>query len=209
MAPDAMILVFWRLTFKPASSLSSLTFIKRLFSSCSLNAIIVISSAYLRLLIFLLAVLVPACDSSSLAFHMMHSAYKLNMQGGNIQPCTPSPILNQSVVPCLVLNVASWTTYESLHHNKAVIHEGASVYTMVHKRIHTAAISRLEQVSSCESRKGRLLYIFAFSAFLFWLLTTSFTWMKVILATYPTWNFKGNWKELIKAKCNKFEGLFY
>ena len=33
-----------------------------------------ISSAYLRLLIFLLAVLIPACASSSPAFHMMYSA---------------------------------------------------------------------------------------------------------------------------------------
>ena len=36
------------------------------------------SSAYLRLLIFLLSILIPACGSSSLAFHMMHSAYELN-----------------------------------------------------------------------------------------------------------------------------------
>ena len=33
MGPDAMILVFWILSFKPAFSLSSFTFIKRLFSS--------------------------------------------------------------------------------------------------------------------------------------------------------------------------------
>ena len=46
---DAMILVFWMLTFKPAFSLSSLIFIKRLFSSSSLSAIRVVSSAYLRL----------------------------------------------------------------------------------------------------------------------------------------------------------------
>ena len=44
-----------------------------------------------------------------------HSAYKLNKQGNNIQPCcTPFPILNKSVVPCLVLNVASWPTYRFL-----------------------------------------------------------------------------------------------
>ena len=53
MGPDAMILVFWMLCFKPALSLSSFTFIKRLFSSSSLSAIRVVSSAYLRLLIFL------------------------------------------------------------------------------------------------------------------------------------------------------------
>src|SRR5574339_568413 len=57
------------LSFKPTFSLSSFTFIKRLFSSSSLSAIRVVSSAYLRLLIFLLAILVPACASSILAFH--------------------------------------------------------------------------------------------------------------------------------------------
>ena len=55
MGPDAMILVFWMLSFKPTFLLSSFTFIKRLFSS-SLSAIMVVSSAYLRLLIFLLAI---------------------------------------------------------------------------------------------------------------------------------------------------------
>ena len=48
---------FWMLSFKPAFSLSSFTFIKRLFSSSSLSAIKVVSSAYLRLLIFFLAFL--------------------------------------------------------------------------------------------------------------------------------------------------------
>ena len=63
--------------FKPTFSLSSFTFIRRLFSSSLLSAIMVVSSAYLRLLIFLLAILIPACASSSLAFHMMYSACKL------------------------------------------------------------------------------------------------------------------------------------
>ena len=49
MGPDAMILVFWMLNFKPTFSLSSFTFIKRLFSSSLLSAIKVVSSAYLRL----------------------------------------------------------------------------------------------------------------------------------------------------------------
>jgi len=39
MGPDVMILVFWMLSFKPTFSLSSFTFIKRLFSSSSLSAI--------------------------------------------------------------------------------------------------------------------------------------------------------------------------
>ena len=63
--------------FKPTFSLSSFTFIKRFFSS-SLSAIKVVSSAYLRLLIFLPEILIPAYASSSLAFQMMYSAYKLN-----------------------------------------------------------------------------------------------------------------------------------
>ena len=75
--PDAMILVFWVLSFKPTFSLSYFTFIKRLFSSSSPSAIRVVSSAYLRLLIFLLAILIPVCASSSPAFLMMYSAYKL------------------------------------------------------------------------------------------------------------------------------------
>ena len=50
MGPDAMILVFWMLSFKPTFSLSSFIFIKRLFSSSSLSAVKVVSSAYLRLL---------------------------------------------------------------------------------------------------------------------------------------------------------------
>ena len=64
MGPDAMILVFWMLIFKPTYSLSAFTFIKRFFSS-SLSAIRMVSSAYLRLLIFLVAILIPACASSS------------------------------------------------------------------------------------------------------------------------------------------------
>ena len=115
MGPGAMILVFWMLSLKAAFSLSSFTFIKRLFSSCSLSAIRMVSSAYLRLLIFLLPLLIPACTSSSPAFHTMYSALKLNKQGDNIQPWRISfPILIQSVVPCPILIVASWPAYRFL-----------------------------------------------------------------------------------------------
>ena len=86
MGLDAIILVFWMLSFKPAFSLSSFTFIKRLFSSSSLSAIRVVSYTHLRLLIFSPAILITACASSSLAFCMIYSACKLNKQGDNIQP---------------------------------------------------------------------------------------------------------------------------
>ena len=108
MWPDAMILVFWMSSLKPIFSLYFFTFIKRRFTSSSLFIIRVVSSAYLRWLIFLPAILIPACASSSPAFRMMYFAYKLNKQGDNIQPWrTPFPIWNQSVVPCPVLTVAS------------------------------------------------------------------------------------------------------
>ena len=47
-------------------SLSSFTFFKRLFSSSSPFFIRVVSSVYLRLLIFLPTILIPACASSSI-----------------------------------------------------------------------------------------------------------------------------------------------
>ena len=53
MGLDDMILILWVLSFKPTFSLFSFTLIKRLFSS-SLSAIQVVSSVYLRILIFLL-----------------------------------------------------------------------------------------------------------------------------------------------------------
>ena len=121
MGPDAMIFVFWMLSFKPTFSLSSLTFIKRLFSPSSLSAIRVVSSAYLRLLRFLPTVLILACASSSPAFRTMYSVYKLSKQGDSmyyhISRSTlmySFPIWNQSVVPCQVLTVASWSAYRFL-----------------------------------------------------------------------------------------------
>ena len=85
------------LHFKPAFSLSSFTLIKRLFSSSSISAI---RSAYLRLLIFLPEILIPAWNPSSLASQMMYCAYELNNQGDNILSwCTPYSVLNQSIVP--------------------------------------------------------------------------------------------------------------
>ena len=85
MGQDAMILVFCMLSFKSDFSLSSFTF-KRLFCSSSLSSIKVVSSAYVRLLIFPPAILIPACSSFSLILYIMYSAYELNKQGDNIQP---------------------------------------------------------------------------------------------------------------------------
>ena len=116
MGLDTMILVFWMLNFKPTFSLSSFTFNKRIFSSSLLSAIRVVSSAYLRLLIFFWQTWFHLMlHSFSPAFRMRYSAYKLNKQGDNIQPwCTSFPIWNQSVVPGLNLTIASWPAYRFL-----------------------------------------------------------------------------------------------
>jgi len=95
MELHAIILVFWMLSFKPNFSLSSFTFIKRLFRSSSLSTIRVVCSAFMRLLIFLPAIVIPACSSSSLAFHMIYSAYKLNKHGSNIQISSLAVLLSQ------------------------------------------------------------------------------------------------------------------
>ena len=62
----------------PAFSLSFLYLIEMFFISSSFSPIRVVSSTYLRLLALLLAVLIPACNSSRLAIHMTCSAYKLH-----------------------------------------------------------------------------------------------------------------------------------
>ena len=83
MRADTMFLVFfffWMFSLKPSLS-RFFTLIKRLFSSSSLSASRVVLSAYLRLLVFLPLILIPACNSSSLAFLMMCSAYSLSKQG--------------------------------------------------------------------------------------------------------------------------------
>ena len=75
-----------------------------------------VPSTYLRLLIFLPAVLIPACASSSPDFLMVYSAYKLNKQGDNTQPwCTPFLLLNQSVAPCPVVVTSNCGFLTCLH----------------------------------------------------------------------------------------------
>ena len=88
------------LSFKPAFLFSSFTFIKRLFSSSSIPAKKVVSSAYLRFLKFLQAILFPVCESSSLAFYMMYSACKLNKQAGGQYTALANSFLNFEPVCC-------------------------------------------------------------------------------------------------------------
>ena len=108
MGPDAMIFVFWMLSFKSDFSLSSFTFIKRLFHFSSLPAIRVVhiwGYWYFSLKSWFQLVLHPSQHFSWCTLHM------LSKQGDNIQPwCTPFPIWNQSIV--LILTLASWLAYK-------------------------------------------------------------------------------------------------
>ena len=132
---EVMIFIFWMLNFKPAFSLSSFSFIKRLFSFSSFPAIRVVSSVYLRLLIFFPTAFIQACTSSSLAFHMIYSACKLNNQGDNIQPWRTYsfPNFEPSIVPCPVLTVASWPAYRFLRQVRQVRWSGIPIsFRIVH-----------------------------------------------------------------------------
>ena len=141
--------------------LSSFTFIKGLFSSSSLFTIMVMSSASLRLLIFLPAILIPASDSSSLMFLTMYSAYKLNKQGDDIQPwCTPFPILNQSVVPCPILTVASWPAYR--FHRRQVRWSGIPIYW----KIFHSLLWSTQSKALVQSMKQKYIFFWNFLLFL-------------------------------------------
>ena len=101
-----MILVFLIFSFKPALSLPSFTLIKRLFSSSSLSAITVASSTYLRLLMFLPPILIPACNSSSPAFLVMWSAYRLNKRWQ--KTALSYSFLNPEPVSCSIQGSDCW-----------------------------------------------------------------------------------------------------
>ena len=77
MGLNAMILVSCMLSFKPDLSLSSFTFIKRLFSLSLLSAVRMVSSAHLRLLLSLPAVLISAC--------ILHDVFCIQVNSGRWQ----------------------------------------------------------------------------------------------------------------------------
>ena len=106
MGLDAMILIFWMLSFRLVLIHSSISF----SSTGSLVPLPFLPLGWYHLHIwgYWYFSLFPAGASSSPEFCMMHPTYKLN-KGDNIQPwCTPFPILSQSAVPYPFLTVASW-----------------------------------------------------------------------------------------------------
>ena len=110
-----MILVFLQLSFKPV--FFTLLFhpypmvLQSLFTFCHQSGIICVS----ELVEISPSNLHSAFESSSPAFCMMYSAYKLNKQHDDTRPCrSPFPIMKQSFVPTLVLTGASWPPYRFL-----------------------------------------------------------------------------------------------
>ena len=107
---DTFIFLFWMLSFKPALSLSSFTFIKRLFSSSSLSVIRVVS--YLHIWGYWYF---PQQSWFQLVLHpAQHFAWCTLCIVKYVGWHTFFPILNQSVVLCPVLTVASWPGYRFL-----------------------------------------------------------------------------------------------
>ena len=103
---------FFNFSLKPAFLLSFFTLIKRLFSSTSLSAIGVVSSAYLRLLMFLPSISTPACNSSCPTFLMRCSGHRLNrVTANNCLRYSGCCLVN----PYIVSNsfVTPWTMIES------------------------------------------------------------------------------------------------
>ena len=99
MGLDAMIFIFWMFLFHFHQEVFEF-----LFTFCHQDDFICIS----EVIDISPGNLDSNYASSSPAFLMMYSAYKLNKQGDNTQPWrSPFLIWNQSVVPCPVLAVAS------------------------------------------------------------------------------------------------------
>ena len=114
-----MILVFLIFSFKPALSLS-FTLIKRLFSCCSLSAIRVVSSIYLRLLMFLLPILIPACNSlimmcSAAAAKSLQSCPTLCNPIDGSSPGSPVPgILQARVLEWVAIAFSEFITSDQI-----------------------------------------------------------------------------------------------
>ena len=111
MGPDAVIFIFWMLSFKSDFSLSFFILIKQLFSSSSLSAI---KSGD----ICLSEVISPGNLDSTLSFiqpSISHDVlYKLNKQSDNIVLTYSFPNFELVHCPCPVLTVASWPAYKFL-----------------------------------------------------------------------------------------------
>ena len=115
MELDAVSLVFWILSFKPAFPLSTFTFIKKLFTSFLFSAVSVVSSAYLRLLISLLVSAICEPRNSRC------SSWILERQRNQISNCQ-HPLYhraNKRVAENIYFCFINYTkTFDCVDHNK-------------------------------------------------------------------------------------------
>ena len=131
MGPDAMILVFWLLSFKPTFSLSSFTFITLVllrFLPWRWCHLCIWGYWYFSLQSWFQLVLHRAWHVAWCTLH------KLNKQGDNKQPWrTPFLIWNQPVVTHPALTVVSWPAYRFLSnfqaHNTVLLTRVTVLYT--------------------------------------------------------------------------------
>ena len=87
------------------------------------------------------------------ALCVMHSASKLNKRSDHMQPwCTPFPILNQSVVPCLILTAASWLAYR--FHKRQVRWSGIPISLRIFHSLLCPSRKRVFHSLLCPSRKS-------------------------------------------------------
>ena len=124
MGPDAMILVFWMLSFKPGFSLLHLQqeALYFLFTFCHKGGIICISEVTDNSPFNL-----DNCASYSLAFCMMYSAYKLNKQGDNIQPWCTHSINVKKIYIYLDLTPAYWMEIFSTEMGESVLYKVSQI----------------------------------------------------------------------------------
>ena len=91
---------------------------------------------------FLPEILIPACASSSLEFHVMYSAYKLNNQGDHVQPWPSFP--NFEPVRCSMSSfVASWPIYR--FHRRQVRWAGILITLIIFQFVVTHTVNGLSQ----------------------------------------------------------------
>ena len=144
-----MIIVFWRLSFKPDFPLSSFIFIKWFLSSFSLFAMKMLSFAYLKLLTFLLVILILACASAPcFSWYIPH---KLNKHGDKIRPWQYTPF------PCPFLTVAGWPAYRFLR--RQVRWSGISISWRIFHSLFWLTLSKFSIVNKAETDASYSCYL--------------------------------------------------
>ena len=161
MGPDAMILVFWILSFNLTFSFCSFTFTKRLCSSSSLSVIRVVSSTFIKLR--------PLSASALLLifFPSLSLIQKVNRTANQV------PIYNICQFPCGQLQVTN------VMKNQADLQRGVRMYIFMPEFRYSATVDadNRKRIVKCSKiiRKSWVLSIIFILTFLL------FNWIVVYL----------------------------